>query len=79
MYYLFRDDVLIYVSNTPEGIVSEINSKLANFRSYGGLNFEYDGDNVRVLYGKMSTNLLVKTDTKIEIGIFEDVTEIKNF
>lgn len=70
MYYLMRDDVLIYASITPEGIVAEINSKLANFRTYGGLNFEVDGLNIRVLYGRMSTNLLIKCETVDEVDAF---------
>jgi hypothetical protein len=70
MYYLFRDEILIYVSNNPEGIVAEINSKLANFRTYGGLNFEVDDDNIKVMYGRMSTNLLVKSDIKENVELF---------
>lgn len=79
MYYLLRDDTLIYLANSPEGIVNEINSKLANFRTYGGLNFEVEDNIIKVFYGRMSTNLRVKTDTPEEIAIFEDVTVIKNF
>jgi hypothetical protein len=78
MFYLFRDDLLIYVSSTPEGIVSEINSKLANFRTYGGLNFENDEGNIRVFYGKLSTNLLVKPHAKEDIETFMKATS-KNF
>jgi hypothetical protein len=79
MYYLFRDDLLIYVSNTPEGIVAEINSKLANFRTYGGLNFEVDEDNIKVFYGKMSTNLLVRANQHEEVETFMKTTGTKNF
>jgi hypothetical protein len=79
MYYLFRDETLIYVSNTPEGIVAEINSKLANFRTYGGLNFEADEDNIRVFYGKMSTNLLVKAEKLEEVDTFIKLAGTKNF
>jgi hypothetical protein len=79
MYYLLRDDTLIYLANSPEGIVNEINSKLANFRTYGGLNFEVEDNIIKVFYGRMSTNLRVRTNTPEEIAIFEDVTVIKNF
>lgn len=71
MYYLMRDDILTFVSNTPEGIVTEINSKLANFRTYGGLNFEVDGLHIMVKYGRMSTNLKIRCDKDEEVALFE--------
>jgi hypothetical protein len=71
MYYLMRDDLLTYASANPEGIVAEINSKLANFRTYGGLNFQVEGKNIKVRYGKLSTNLYIKCDTEESVALFE--------
>jgi hypothetical protein len=66
-----RDDVLTFLSSTPEGIVAEINSKLANFRTYGGLNFEVDGLYIIVRYGKLSTNLKVKCEKDEDVEVFQ--------
>jgi hypothetical protein len=71
MYYLMRDDLLTYLSATPEGIVAEINSKLANFRTYGGLNFEVDGLHILVRYGKLSTNLKVRCEKEEDVAVFQ--------
>lgn len=71
MYYLMRDGLLTYASATPEGIVSEINNKLANFRTYGGLNFDYEEKHIVVKFGKMPTNLHVRCDTDEEAALFE--------
>jgi hypothetical protein len=78
MYYLIRDELLTYASATPEGIVAEINNKLANFRTYGGLNFEVDELNIAVKFGRLSTNLLIKCDNVDEVETFIKGIE-KNF
>lgn len=71
MYYLFRDETLLQLSSTPEGIVSEVNRALANFRTYGGLNFREDGNNFVAYYGNLATNLTVRWDKPDEKVTFE--------
>lgn len=72
MFYLFRDETLVQLSSTPEGIVGEVNRALANFRSYGGLNFRHDGNIFIAYYGNMKTNLWVRWDSDSDKKDFED-------
>lgn len=78
MYYLMRDDVLTYAGTTPESIIGSINKNLANFRTYGGLNFEVDGLTILVKFGRLSTNLRVRCEKEDEVDTFLKATE-KNF
>jgi hypothetical protein len=71
MYYLIRDETLIQMCRTPEAVVSEINKSLANFRTYGGLNFRDESVYFLACYGSLATNLKVKWDTEEEKAIFE--------
>lgn len=76
MYYLLRDELLIQMTKTPEAIVSEVNRALANFRTYGGLNFRDEGTHFVARYGSMTTNLKVKWDTQEDKVLFEKVATI---
>ena len=71
MFYLFRDDTLVQLSSTPEGIVGEVNRVLANFRTYGGLNFRDDGLVFTAYYGNLKTNLTVRWDKEVDKKDFE--------
>jgi len=72
MFYLFRDDTLIQLCATPEGIVSEVNRALANFRTYGGLNFHEEGNHFVAYYGNLKTNLTVRWEKEEDKKDFED-------
>jgi len=72
MYYLFRDDVLLQLSSSPEGIISEVNRALANFRTYGGLNFREDNNVFTAYYGNLKTNLTVRWEKEEDKKDFED-------
>ena len=76
MYYLIRDELLVQLSNTPEGIVSEVNRNLANFRTYGGLNFRDHGQYFLACYGNLETNLKVKWDTPEDKAMFEKIVGV---
>lgn len=71
MFYLFRDDTLVQLSSSPEGIVGEVNRALANFRTYGGLNFREDGNLFTAYYGNLKTNLTVRWDQESDKKEFE--------
>ena len=62
VFYLLRDRTLIQVADSPERIISEVNKALANFRTYGGLNFREEGELFVAYYGNMQTNLFIDTD-----------------
>ena len=62
---------MIQLSSTPEGIVSEVNRALANFRTYGGLNFREEGTHFVAYYGNLKTNLTVRWDKHQEKETFE--------
>jgi hypothetical protein len=76
MYYLLRDETLIQIGNSPEAIVSEVNRALANFRTYGGLNFVDENIYFVARYGTMTTNLKVRWDKPEEKEAFEKVVTV---